>query len=113
MFEKKHDPEELNKIMSAIGDKHDVLSYENEETNNVQLEEEIYQQINLLKLDDLNALPLEEIRRKLDKKYDKMAFDDEINEIGEELNVDEIKSNLVKNVVLKPKEFDKEGIPIL
>ena len=68
MFEKEQNSEELNKIMSAISNKHDVLSDENEETNNVELEEEIYQQMNLLKLDDLNALPLEEIRRKLDKK---------------------------------------------
>ena len=40
--------DELNKIVSAISDKHDVLSDENEETNNVQLEEEIYPQMNLI-----------------------------------------------------------------
>ena len=57
--------------MGAISDKHDVLSYDNIETNNVQLEEEIYQQTNLIKLEDLNVLALEEIRRKLDKKYGK------------------------------------------
>ena len=34
-----------------------------------------------------------------------MVFDDETNEIGEELNVDQIESNLVNNVVLKPEEF--------
>ena len=44
--------------MSAISDKHDMLSNNNEETNNVQLEEEIYQQMNLIKLEDLNVLPL-------------------------------------------------------
>jgi len=43
MFEKEQNPEELNKIMSAISDKQDILSNENEETNNVQLEQEIYQ----------------------------------------------------------------------
>ena len=37
MFEKEQNPEELNKIMSAISDKHDVLLNDNEETNNVQL----------------------------------------------------------------------------
>jgi len=68
MFGKEQNLEELNKIMSDISDKYDVLSDDNEETNNVQLEEEIYQQMNLIKLDDLNALPLEEIKRKLDKK---------------------------------------------
>ena len=66
MFDKKQNPEELNKIMSAISDKHDVLSDDNEETNNIQLKEEIYKQMNLIKLDDLNVSPLEEIRRKLD-----------------------------------------------
>ena len=39
--------------------------------------------ISLLKLDDLNVVPLEEIRRKLDKKYGEMVSDDEINEIRE------------------------------
>jgi len=57
MFEKEQNLKELNKIMSAISDKHDILSDDNEETNNVQLEEETYRQMNLIKLDDLNALP--------------------------------------------------------
>ena len=73
MFKKDQTPEELNKIMSAISDKYEVLSDENEETNNVQLEEEIYQQINLIKLENLNVLPLEGIRRKSNKKYGKMC----------------------------------------
>lgn len=34
-----------------------------------------------------------------------MVFDVEINEIGEELNIDEIESNIVNNVVSKPEEF--------
>jgi len=68
MFEREQNPKELNKIMGAISDKHDVLSDDNEETNNVELEEELYKQMNLIKLEDLNVLPLEEIRRKLDKK---------------------------------------------
>jgi len=38
-----------------------MLSNGYEERNNGQLEEEIYQQMNLIKLKDLNALPLEEI----------------------------------------------------
>jgi len=41
--------------------------------------------MNLIKLEDLNVWQLEGVRRKLDKKYGKMVFDDEINEIGEEL----------------------------
>ena len=35
MFDKEQNLEELNKIMSAISDKHDALSDDNEETNNV------------------------------------------------------------------------------
>ena len=38
MFDKEQNHEELNKIMSAISDKYDVLSDDNEETNNIQLE---------------------------------------------------------------------------
>ena len=90
--------------MGAISDKHDLL-FDNEETNNIQQEEEIYQQMNPIKLEDLNVLPLEEVRRKLDKKYGKMVVEDEINEIREELNLSDIQTNLVNNIVLKPKEF--------
>jgi len=42
MFEIEENSEELNKIMSTISDKNNILSDENEETNNVQLKEEIY-----------------------------------------------------------------------
>ena len=93
--------------MGAISDKHDVLSDDNEETNNIQLEEEIYQQMNLIKLRDLKVLPLEEIKRKLDKKYGKIAAEDEINEIGEEIDLYETETNLANNVVPKLKEFSE------
>ena len=107
IFEKQQNPEELNKIMDAISDKYDALSYNNEETNNVQLEEEIYQHMNLIKIEDLNIVLLEEIKRKLDKKYRKMAVEDKINEIGEELDLGEIEKNMVNNVVPKPQEFSE------
>jgi len=81
------------------------LSEDNEETNNIQLEEEIYQQINLIKLEDLNVLTLEEVIRKLDKKYGKMTVEDEINEIGKEPDLSETETNLVNNVIPKPEEF--------
>ena len=57
--------------MSVIVDKQGILSDDYEETNNAQLEEEIYEQVNLIKLENLNVLPLEEIRKKLDKKFGK------------------------------------------
>jgi len=66
MFDKEQTPEGLNKIMNVIVDKSGILSYDYEETNKAQLGEEIYQQMNLIKLEDLNVLPLEEIRKKLD-----------------------------------------------
>jgi len=59
--------------------------------------------MNLIKLRDLNTLPLDEIKIKLDKKYGKMIKENEINEIGEE--IDEIETNFVNNVVPKPEEF--------
>ena len=49
--------------------KQDVLFGGNEETNNVQLEEETYQQMKPIKLKDFNIVPLEEIRKRLDEKY--------------------------------------------
>ena len=107
MFEKEQNPKELNKHMGAISDKHYVFFYDNEETNNAQLEEEIYQKMNLIKLEDLNVLPLEEVRRKVDKKYGKMTVEHEINEIEEEINLYETETNLVNNIVSKPKEFDE------
>ena len=61
--------------------------------------------MNLIKLEDLNVVPLKEIRKKLDNKYGKMVFDDEINEIREELNTNEIESSLVNNIVPKLEEF--------
>ena len=34
-----------------------------------------------------------------------MVLDDEINEIGEELNIDEVESNQVNNVIPKPENL--------
>jgi len=107
MFEKELNSEELNKVVGTISDKHDVLSDDNEGTNHFHLE--IYEQMNLIKVEDLDASPLE-VRRKLDKKYGKMAVEDEINEIREEIDVEElevgeIEINLVNNVVPKAEEF--------
>ena len=67
MFDEEQNPEELNKIMSVIVDKQGILS-DDYETNNAHIEEEFYQQMNIIKLEDLNALPLEEIRKKVRSK---------------------------------------------
>jgi len=85
--------------MSVIVDKQGILSDDYEESNNAQLEEEIYQQMNLIKLEDLKVLPLEEIRKKFDKKFGKKPLDEENNVVGEEIDL-----NLVNNVVPKPEE---------
>jgi len=107
MFDREQNSQELNKIMRIIVDKQGILSDDYEETNNTQLEEEIYQQINLIKLEDLNILPLEEIRQKLDKKFGKKLLEEENNEIGEEFNINKIESNLVNNIVPKSKDWVK------
>jgi len=65
--------------MRIIVDKQGILSDDYEETNKAQLEEEIYQQMNLIKLEDLNILPLEKIRKKLDKNLHKKILDEENN----------------------------------
>ena len=51
--------------MSVIVHKQKVLHDDNKEINNVQLEKEIYQQMNLIQLEDLNVVSLEEIKNKL------------------------------------------------
>jgi len=63
--------------------------------------------MNLIKLEDPNVIPLEEIMRKLDNKYKKLMAESEIIKIGEGFNVEEFESNLVNNVIPKPKEFDE------
>ena len=64
MFDKEKNSEKLNKITSIMVYKQGILSDDNNETNYFQLEKEIYQQMNLIKLEDLNILPLEEIKKK-------------------------------------------------
>ena len=56
MFDKEQNLEELNKIMGAIVDKREVISAGNEEPNNTQLEEEIYQQMKPIKLENLDVI---------------------------------------------------------
>jgi len=56
--------------------------------------------MNLIKLEDLNVLPLEEIKKRLDKKL----LDKENNKVGEEIDL-----NLVNNVVPKPQEWGESS----
>ena len=58
MFDDEQNPKWLNKIKSVIVDKQGILFDNYEEMNNVQLEEEIYQRMNLIKFEKLNVLPL-------------------------------------------------------
>ena len=85
--------------MSVIVDRQQKLSDDYEETNNAQLEDEIYQQMNLIKFEDLNVLQLEEIRKRSDKKFEKELLEEENNEVGE------IETNLVNNFVPQPEEW--------
>jgi len=103
MLYKERNSEELNKIMSDIVDKQGILSEDYEESNNAQLEKEIYQQINLIKLEDLNVLRLEDIRKKLDKTFLKESKEEENSKVGEQ-----IETNLV-NIVPKPQEWGESS----
>jgi len=85
--------------MGAIADRQEVLSNDNEEINNTQLKEEIHEEVNLIKLMDLDDIPLEEIRRKLNKKYEKLVPKSEINEIIKEHNINKFEYKLVNNVI--------------
>ena len=65
--------------------------------------------MNLIKLEDLNVLALEEIRTKLDKKFEKKLVEEENHEVGEKLNIGKIESNLVNNVVPKSKKWEESS----
>ena len=39
-----------------------------------------------------------------------MVFDEEINEIKEEINIDKIETNLVNNVIPKAEEFGESNV---
>jgi len=60
--------------------------------------------MNLIKLEDLNVLPLEEIRKELDNKIEKRPLEEVNNKVREE-----IETNLVNNVVPKPEEWGESS----
>ena len=60
--------------------------------------------MNLIKLEDLNVIPLEEIRKKLDKKFEKKPLEEESNKVGEE-----IETNFVNNVIPKLEEWGESS----
>ena len=60
--------------------------------------------MNLINLEDLNVLPSEEIRKRLDKTLEKKILEEENNEVGEE-----IETNLVNNVVPKLEEWGESS----
>ena len=45
----------------------------------------------------------------MDKKFLKKLLEEENNEVGEELSIDEAESNLVDNVVSKPEEWGESS----
>jgi len=92
--------------MGTIVERQDASPDNNEETNNVPLEEEMHQQMNLIKLEDLNIVLLEEIRRKMNLK-NMVKWCLIVTLMKLEKNLIKTKSNLVNNVILKLEEFDK------
>ena len=83
--------------MGVIVDKEQIMS--------CQRKKYIYKKT-LLNQKILNANPLQDDRGNLDKNVEKMMVESKINEIGKKLNIDSFESNLVNNVILKPKDFD-------
>jgi len=71
IFDNEENIEKLNQITGAIAYKHEVLLDNSKETNYVLLRGKICQQINLIRLENLNVLQVEESKRKVDKKYEK------------------------------------------
>jgi len=94
--------------MGAIVDKHEILFNDNEKTNNIKLEEETNQQMKVIKREDLDVVPLVEVRNNLDKKYCKVVDESKINEIGE-VNIEQLESNLVNKEILKLKHFGESS----
>lgn len=105
LFDEEENPVELNKIMGIIAEKQIILSDDYEETNNILLEKEIYQQMSLIKLEDMESIPLEKIRKMFDKKLGKMVLDEESNEVGEKIEDEPLEINLVNNMIPKPERF--------
>ena len=108
MFDKEQNLDELNMIMGVLVDKR-VISNANEATNNAQLVEEMHQQMKPIKLECLHAIPLEQDRRKLNKKYRELVAKSELHEISKKLNIKEFESNLNNNVISKPGEFHESS----
>ncbi|XP_021722592.1 uncharacterized protein LOC110690074 [Chenopodium quinoa] len=70
LFEKEEDPDKLNEIMNLISEKGIASDNETEENNYVSLEEDLYQQMGLMKLDDLDFLPIEVVQQKIENKLE-------------------------------------------
>ena len=99
LYDIEEDPDKLNKIMAIISDK--WVASDEEEKNYTSIEEDLYQQMGLIKLEDLEFVPLEDVKRKLENKMGKMIMDN--NKIEEEINQENInENNFVNSVVQRP-----------
>ncbi|XP_021728284.1 uncharacterized protein LOC110695343 [Chenopodium quinoa] len=98
LFDKQEDPDRLNDIMKIIFEKEIASDYELEENNYITLEEDLYQQMGLMKLDDLDFLPLEVVQQKIVNKLGKRVMDN--NDVGEEISNENINVN---NVIKRPR----------
>ena len=99
-----------------------MSSFSSDESGYYTDEEEMYQQMGLIKLKDLETIPLSEVKRKLDKKMGKRVVD--VNEVEEEI-IPEINkatrsyyreyeegSTSRQNNSLKPKEFLEKQVSL-
>ncbi|XP_021743973.1 uncharacterized protein LOC110710017 [Chenopodium quinoa] len=103
LFDEEEDPNKLNEIMNLISNKGIASDNEIKENNYATLEEDLYQQMGLMKLNDLDFLPKEVVQQKIENKLGKRVMDN--NDVGEEI----INENInVNNVIQRPR-YQGEG----
>lgn len=101
LFDKETNPIELNKIMTVICENWVFSDSEEQEqeSNYLSIEEDLYEQTGLFKLEDLDTIPLEEIQESVDSRAGNMIVTNN-NKIGESLDHDDIHEiNYVNNIV--------------
>ena len=78
---KNHEVENNSKLLENIKEESGITSSEESEYGTE--EEEMYQQMGLIKLKDMEIIPINEVRRRVDKIVGKNVLD--FNEVDEEI----------------------------
>ncbi|XP_056695731.1 uncharacterized protein [Spinacia oleracea] len=103
LFDHEENPNELNNIMKIIAEKWVDSDSEDNENNYVSIEEELNQQMGLIKLEVLEAIPLEIIQQNVENKLEKMVVENN-NVVGEEILQEKtMGKNCVNNFIQRPR----------